>query len=440
MSAVQPHPGRLDRIYATLVDEEDARVCREISAEACRVVPGNFFLQMLAQILTKLGDACINPKTVLAWVLVYVQAPAALVAFLVPVRESGSLLPQLVIASYVRRLARRKWIWVAGALLQGVAVLGIAAAAATLRGVAAGVVVLLCLIAFSLARGLASVAAKDVLGKTVPKSRRGRLAGFTEAIAGVLVLGLGSLLLARRGGSASPAFFGALLAAAAGLWLLAAAVYAMIREEAGATEGGGNALAEALRRLALLRDDPPFRRFVIVRSLLLASALTAPYFVVVAQEQLGAQLGVLGTFVVAGGLASSLSAPFWGRFADRSSRSVMTAGGLLTAGIGLGFAGAVQFVPALRELTWFYPTAFFMLSIAHSGVRLGRKTYVVDLAGGNRRTDYVAVSNSVIGAVLLVMGLAGAVASAWSALAVLLVLSTFGLAGALLAGLLPEVE
>jgi hypothetical protein len=39
----------LDKAYQALVNEEDARVCRDISDEACRVVPGNFFLQILSQ-------------------------------------------------------------------------------------------------------------------------------------------------------------------------------------------------------------------------------------------------------------------------------------------------------------------------------------------------------------------------------------------------------
>ena len=35
---------QLDDLYATLVNEEDARVCREIPDTACREVPRNFFL------------------------------------------------------------------------------------------------------------------------------------------------------------------------------------------------------------------------------------------------------------------------------------------------------------------------------------------------------------------------------------------------------------
>jgi hypothetical protein len=39
---------------------------------------------------------------------------------------------------------------------------------------------------------------------------------------------------------------------------------------------------------------------------------------------------------------------------------------------------------------------FCLLSITHQGVRLWRKTYVVDMVEGNRRTDYVAVGNTLM--------------------------------------------
>lgn len=162
-------------LYAKLVNEEDARVCREIPDEACREVPRNFFLLIGSCVLTKLGDARANPKTVLTWMMDAIGAPIALTGLLVPIRESGSLIPQLVIAAFVRRRAIRKWVWVLGSLLQASAILAMGLTAWFFRGIVAGVLVVASLVVFSLARGLSSVAAKDVLGKTIPKTRRGRV-------------------------------------------------------------------------------------------------------------------------------------------------------------------------------------------------------------------------------------------------------------------------
>jgi len=76
----------LDQVYSLIANEEDARVCTDIPDEACREVPRNFFLILGSNVLTKLGDLLISPKTVLAWLLSAIGAPA-LVAWLVPIRS-----------------------------------------------------------------------------------------------------------------------------------------------------------------------------------------------------------------------------------------------------------------------------------------------------------------------------------------------------------------
>jgi len=430
---------RIERAYQLLVNEEDARVCKDIDSQACRVVPGNFFLQILTQFLTKLGDAIANPKTILAWMLSALGAPGVFTAFLVPIRESGSLIPQMVIASFVRLQAIRKWTFVVGCLLQALAVFAMAVVAVTLTGTAAGFGLLGALVVFSLARGLCSVASKDVLGKTVPKTRRGRVSGWSEFLAGLVTIGVGALLLLDLREADDMGTYLVLLACAGGLWLLAAGSYALIREFPGETAGGGNAITEAFQRLELLKSDAAFRRFVIARSLLLCSALSAPFFIMLAHENTEGALLVLGLFVIADGLASLVSAPLWGHFSDQSSRRVMVFAGAGAGLVGLLLVTVVQLLPALADSQWLYPSFFFALAIAHAGVRLGRKTYIVDLAGGNKRTDYVSVSNSVIGVVLLLAGSVGALTTVIPTSGVIIVLASMGLSGAWLSLRLPEV-
>jgi hypothetical protein len=94
----------------------------------------------------------------------------------------------------------------------------------------------------------------------------------------------------------------------------------------------------------------------------------------------------------------------------------------------------------LERYAWVAPLAFFLLAIAHSGVRIGRKTYILDLASGSRRTDYVAVGNSVIGVVLLAGGFMGLLAPILGPSGVLLLLSLLGFLGALGGRGLPEVQ
>lgn len=426
------------KLYRKLVDEEDTRVGAELDDTAARALPGNFLRLLLSQFLTQLGDAISNPKIILPWVLESVAAPLYLLGLLVPIRESGSMMPQLLIAGYVRRLAIRKRVWILGSVLQALAIFAIAAIAWLFEGAAAGWGIILCLLLFSLARGLCSIASKDVVGKTIPKRQRGRLSGWSASAAGAITLVIGAWLLLFNSSPLQPLHYGLLLAAAGLLWLLAAAIYGAVDERPEPSPGGRNGLLAALQRLDLLRSDRPFRRFVITRALLLCSALTAPYYVVLAQRTLHEPAWLLGMFILASGSAGLLSGPFWGRFADLSSRRVMIWGALITAALGILVYLASRFAPALLELFWTLPLAYFVLSIAHHGVRIGRKTYVVNLAEGNRRTDYVAVGNTVIGILLLALGTIGTLAAWLGISGIILLLSLMGLMGALLATTLPE--
>lgn len=430
----------LTTIGELLVNEEDARVCKDISEEACRESPRNAALILAGQLLSKLGDAVMNPKIVLTWIMSGLGAPDYLTSFLVPVRESGSLVPQLVIAKRVRELEVRKRAWAVSCVLQATCVAAMGAVVMLLEGALAGWLILALLAAFALARGLSSVASKDVLGKTIAKTRRGRLTGWSASAAGGVTVAVAVLLLVFGDRSIPLEVYALALLAGAGMWLLSAALVAGIVEEPGETEGGGNALEEARRHLRLLRDDAPFRRFVIARALLMCTALSTPYLVILAHRAHGADSWVLGSFLLAGGVASLASGPVWGNLADVSSRIVMAIGGYAGAAGALVVAGLAAFAPDVLGVSLVLPLAFLVLSIAHSGVRVGRKTYVVDLAEGNRRTDYVAVSNTVIGVLLLAAGLLGALASLISVAAVLALLAVMGFAGASLCLALPEVE
>lgn len=438
-------PGRpsvadsLDRVYSFLVEEEDARVCKDIPEAACTQVPGNFLKLGASQTLTKLADELGSAKTVLPWLLTSLGAPSFWIGFLVPIRESASLLPQLVIASAVRKRPCRKHVWVLGSILQAMALAGMAMVALFVRGWVAGLAVVGLLVFFSLARGLVSVASKDVTGKTIPKTRRGRLTGFTTAVGGILTLAMGGILTMAVPGDPTPWLLAVILFGASALWLAAAGIFESIAEVPGATGGGGDALREAIDRLSLLRTDAPFRRFVTVRALLISTGLAAPFYVALARQHGGGGGGTLALFILASGLASALSSVFWGRYSDRTSRSVLVAAASVASSLGIAVfllerGGLVQ------RFTWIAPLAFFLLAVAHSGVRIGRKTYILDMASGTRRTDYVAVSNTVIGAVLLASGALGFLAPMVGPGGMLLILSIMGFAGVAGGRALPEVQ
>ena len=99
---------RIDRLYDLVTGDEDARVCKDIPAESCDDQPRNFFAYLGANTLNKVADELSSAKLVLPWMLGALGAPAAFTGFLVPIRESGVLLPQMAVAAYVRRMPLRR--------------------------------------------------------------------------------------------------------------------------------------------------------------------------------------------------------------------------------------------------------------------------------------------------------------------------------------------
>ena len=165
-----------------------------------------------------------------------------------------------------------------------------------------------------------------------------------------------------------------------------------------------------------------------------------PYLVMLLQRSEGAGLVDLGQLVLASGIAGGLSSFVWGRLADKSSRRVMMATGGLAGLTALAMGLMALLAPAGLGLTLVIPAAIFLVALAHAGMRIGRKTYIVDLAGTDRRAGYVALSNTLIGLVLLLSGLVGVLAE-WAGVGLtLLFLAACASLGVWLAHGLPEVQ
>jgi hypothetical protein len=359
---------------------------------------------VLGKTATKLGDTLTNPKTVLTWLLTTIGAPGAAISMLVPIRESGSMLPQLFISGWVQRFRVRKWVFAGGAAAQALAIAAMGLAAMTLNPTSVGVAVILALAGFAIARAFCSVSSKDVLGRAIPKGFRGRVNGLSKTASGLLsATAAVGLLLYRGEGDAR--FFAWLLIGASGLWLIGGLSHAWVREPvperptADQEKSGSNGLRA---RIGLVARDRLFRRFILARGFLLGTALAAPLLVVLGQQNDG-QLDALVGFIIAGGVATSSSSFFWGRLADRAGHLAMAAGGMLATAAG-SVAIAVQWHGGIAETAWVWPLLFLVFNLGYTGVRMGRKTWVVDAAEGDRRTDYVAASNTLIAVLILIVG------------------------------------
>lgn len=421
-------------LYDKLVSPADTS---DMPDDVARDVPANGMKFIAANGLQNAGDQVINPKTVLPWLLTAQGAPGLAIALLVPIRESLSMLPQAALTPWVKRRAHRKSVWVLGSITQGVMALIMALSAAVFDGMAAAVAILAALAIFALGRSLCSIGSKDVQGRTIPKGQRGQITGLATVLSGVVAITLGLGIRWFGGDDLPTSVLTWMIAVSALTWFAGAVVFHRVTEPAGETSED-SAGAWVKESWELLSDDAPFRNFVIVRSLLLVSALSPAFFVSLSAERGDGELSGLGPFLIASGAAAILGGQVSGKLSDKSSKSTMTWGAGLASVILLAVMAQVTFAEGWSW--WALPVAYFLITLTHTGVRVARKTYVVDMAEGDQRTTYVAVANSAMGVILLATG---AISGGLAMLGTMWALGFFavlGLIGVAMARALPDVS
>ena len=442
-----------ERLHARLI-KRDLEAEAELPDDVQRNVPGNTLRLVGANALQSSGDQMVNASTVLPWLFHAIGVPAALTGALVPIRESGSMLPQAFLTPLVIKVRQRKLVTLVGALVQALSVAVMAVTAAIGSGLAAGLTIIVALAVFSLGRCLTSIASKDVQARTVPKGERGQINGLATTASGLVAITLG-LAVRALGEGLDAQTLAAILGIGSVLWVLVALVWWSVREPVEALRDGAGAPPQGpegdeeeqdnwfAQTLTLLREDATFRSFVTVRSFLLVSSLSPPFIVTLAVQAGAPALTGLGGFIIASGLAALLGGRIFGRMADRSSKRLMTTGAALASLVLLVLVLLDTFLDLDGDSLATYAifvAAYFLVTMLHTGVRVGRKTYVVDMAEGDQRTTYVAVSNSAMGVVLLLVGAISSAIAGFGVIWALLFLAGLGVLGVVTSRRLPEVE
>ena len=99
----------LERVYKILSgDDRYDRACSAIPDSECSALPKNYVMNVLNGAASKLAEQVASAKLVLPWLLSAIGAPSAYVGLLLPLRQAGTLLPQLAISGYIRSFPIRK--------------------------------------------------------------------------------------------------------------------------------------------------------------------------------------------------------------------------------------------------------------------------------------------------------------------------------------------
>jgi MFS family permease len=376
----------------------------------------NFFALLGDYVGFGLGATFASVTTVIPDFIGRLTASTVVVGLFLTIADGAWLLPQLFFANLLvdkRRkkpyviwsglLGRPTWLLYAAALCLGLA---------NSPGTAILLLFLLYLV-FAGSDSLASVAWFDILAKTIPEERRGRLVGLAQLVQGVLAIGVGAIvaaLLSDRG-PPFPLNYAAIFGLAGVFYLSSLASFLPVVEPDEAVAEARPSWREYLPQLLrLLREDRTFRRLVIVRLLAGFDMLAWSFYVLFATRELGLPPATVGLFVAVQTAGSIVGSVLLGLISERvGSHRVIQVGTAVSVtaplvGLGLALSKVGGGAPLALVLSSYI---FLALGIVSSSFMLGHLNYVLDVAPSAQRPIYVGLLNTLGGAIVVLPPLGG---------------------------------
>ncbi|MFQ3249658.1 MAG: hypothetical protein ACI9O6_001466 [Glaciecola sp.] len=371
---------------------------------------------ILSLILTKLTDILLSAKTTLPTLLNAVGAPSWMLGLLVPLRESGSLLPQALMGAWLKNKSDRQKPWLFSMVLQSLFIAmmfllplllfpymwnieSVSCAAIS------GFIILASLSGLSLSRAMTSLTMKDIQGEHLRKGMRGNVVGIASTAAGVL-----SLVFATFSFFSSTMNEQILLVIAGGC-LFAMCLSILILKNIETKVDADNdsdenttSIKDKVRSyIETFSGDLAY--FILVRSCFVHTALIAPFFIVWSLNAYPQNTLVsLSSFIIAQGSATIVSSYIWGKLSDYDARLTMQLGALIVFIICVLLLIVIHFDFAQSLPPISFILCYFVLSVGHEGARSGRKVYALDIKVGAQRTDFIGKANTSIGIVILLLG------------------------------------
>jgi MFS family permease len=295
------------------------RAERLYQVEVRRNLNRNFVVHLIHGMLGQTGFKLLNAPTFLPAYLLMLSGSNVAVGVALALQAFGMAVTPLIGANLIEHRPRVLPLgFVTGAAMR-FSVLGIALSGLYLSPTYALWAIFFWLTLFGLFQGMQGVIFNYLMSKVIPVSKRGRLTGLRNFLAGItsaaVAVAGAEIFLGSEPDAAgySYTFILAFVLTMCGLMALA-----FTREPEPPTLRVRSSLLQRLADVpALLRADQAFTRYFLARSLATAGRMALPFYILYAgssMELTGTNLGIL---TVAFTIAGTVSNLVWGAMADR---------------------------------------------------------------------------------------------------------------------------
>jgi MFS family permease len=280
----------------------------------------NFIAHLCHGMLGQTGFRLVNAPTFLpAYILLLSEGSDIAVGTALALQSLGMMLTPFYGATLIEHRPKVLPVGMVIGTAMRLSVLGIALSGLLLTPEYALWAIFLFLTLFGLFQGMQGVLFNFLMAKVIPVSKRGRLTGMRNFLAGIT-----SAVVAYAGGEYflgdtpdilgySHTFVLAFVLTMCGLLMLL-----LMREPEPPILRQKSSVASRLKELpALLRDDPDFARYFVARALTSAGRMAMPFYVLYAGTSMQLSGANLALTTIAFTLAGTVSNLIWGAIGDR---------------------------------------------------------------------------------------------------------------------------
>jgi MFS family permease len=270
----------------------------------------------------------------------------------------------------------------------------------------------------SLASGVSGLAFMEVVGRTVEPRRRGEFYAWRLGLGGLVGIA-GSFLVRYLLDPHSPIQFPYNFSVLSGLYLLfgasALTLFSFVREGSGYT-----AVPKATTRVQLgrvrevLQANRYFRSYLAMQSTLMIANAATPFFAVYVTRQMGVAKEMIGIYLAAVTVANLAANLVFGRMSLLyGNRRVM----VIAAWTGLAMTSLVILLVLLNPVFHFPPgvaavwliPVFILSGFRTTGIGVSGNSLLLDLSPTEERSLYIGFTNTLLGVVLVLTALSGAI-------------------------------
>jgi MFS family permease len=399
---------------ASRQDRHDAIVRRNLAAN---VFDGTFFAFSMSFVAT---------TTILPVLVKKISTSNVLIGLLPVLWTVGFNFPQMLVVSYVQRLAYKKPWLLKTALAQRIPWLLLAMACFFVFGqVGNNWAVLTFFLLFAAAAVCGSLNLPgwfDLIAKITPVQLRGRLFALRSTAGAILGILGGYMARYFLDHFVFPVNFAVLFLAAFCMMMFSYGALLCLREEE--PSAGTDTVPPLLISLKLWLRKPAFRAFLYADALMFIAITAEVFYTVQALHKFALSDGYAGTFVMIM-MGSMITCNFFfGYLADHYGHRM----NLTLAAAAAVISCSLAF---FSSRLWLYLFVFAFSAMTTSLLNISRLSFIAEIAGEQERPTIIALANMLTSPFILLGVFAGLLADKWGYQSVFLFAGGAGLASAL---------